>query len=1095
MSPIELGQHNKMAKARKRARRASQTKRARKRTKTAQHDASEDEGNEDEEVYDVEAIVGKKGNKYCIKWKGYEEVTWESTENLTNCKELIRKFEEDNAKKDGGPQAPKEPATTLISAKPTASASSVPASNEVMVTGPLCEANNSANEEEAGHVMFIDEETKESENFEAAEDRTRASRSTANRMISYASKSDDESDSEDAEAGENAPTRDDQLLDVLTDVAEARSLQTQAAKSKKSVQARGGRTLSSKSAVGGIERSLIGKLVAYSPRTDTWMVHKAYEVVGSTYITERICNFIYSKKQGLYEIRWLDSMFQNRVEKVDLHVVKIGRQNFEKLNRYKATPRWTRLCQPEPGCEIDMECEIDDLVEFEAFDSRQNVPVSLSEVEQIKNMTFDPDASMRSPTLLHTSQDGSIDTQVKQEFQHLFEHSASASFFAYLPVYFWKQVLEHTNEQAKAKKLAIGEPFTIHELMTFLGVMWFMSAVDKGEYANYWGEQVESAIFGASSCSLDTVMPLRRLKALRSAFSFRRSSEITEVDLKRDSAVRVRPLLNVLKLTGSRYVDVGRNLAVDEASVASRSKYARHLIVYNPRKPTGKYHFKLYMCCCATSWIALNFRLHCESTLEDRLENVADGSEIQDLREDIKDSAKTRQIVLEIVRPFYDTFRIVNCDNYYTSVQLLEALRLKGLYCRGTVKRLSKHFPRHVVLGEPNKADKNANKSKNKRTIGSNDEVDEDEREVEGVGQITTAAGPVARIDGEVKRGDYLQAVSKQHKIVAASWCDGNIVTIISNADATTISTVKRLVKGEKVSVPAPTCIKEYNQHMQGVDRNDQVRARFSVADGHSFKKWYKKLGLAIIDIARVNAFLTRRLYRKEQCDERDSHRRFLIELIQEMISGRWQDAPSDDAMLFGDADQFDEMRSPRAPTASPATPSRVSSMQAFSPASNRMECSGVESMQIFGQTRRKRMCIICRLEGRKDTVTTEFCVEHKVCLCKRVYPDATNAYGCQRTEWTCWEKFHKFYIDKDVFTKAGCVKRTSAIFKEKKMWEAEESRQRGGNRAASDRSLSYTEYDMEVPTPSSVDPATPAPSFTGTVTPTPSFDFSSHVV
>ena len=57
-----------MAKARKRARRASQTKRARKRTKAAQHDASEDEGNEDEEVYDVEAIVGKKGNEYCIKW-------------------------------------------------------------------------------------------------------------------------------------------------------------------------------------------------------------------------------------------------------------------------------------------------------------------------------------------------------------------------------------------------------------------------------------------------------------------------------------------------------------------------------------------------------------------------------------------------------------------------------------------------------------------------------------------------------------------------------------------------------------------------------------------------------------------------------------------------------------------------------------------------------------------------------------------------------------------------------------------------------------------------------------------------------------------
>ena len=346
------------------------------------------------------------------------------------------------------------------------------------------------------------------------------------------------------------------------------------------------------------------------------------------------------KKQGLYEIRWLDSMFQNRVEKVDLAVVKKGRQNYEHLQEQMAgrgdTPRWRRLLQASQGCEIDDE-EIDELVEYRPFDTDEVVAESVAEVEGIKNMSFDPEATMRAPSNLFEHEDGSTETRVKPEFEELFEHSASSSFFAYLPLYFWKQVLVHINEQAKTLIRDFRDPFTLHELMTFLGILWFMSVADKGEYANYWGEQMESAIFGTVSSSLDGVMTLRRFKALRTAFCFRKSTDMSIEDLQRDAAFRLRPLLNVLKLTGSRYVNVGRNLAVDEASVAARSKYARHIIVYNPRKPTGKYHFKLYMVCYATSWIALNFRLHCESTLNDRLESITEPSDVAMLEDELKD--------------------------------------------------------------------------------------------------------------------------------------------------------------------------------------------------------------------------------------------------------------------------------------------------------------------------------------------------------------------------------------------------------------------------------------------------------------------------
>lgn len=92
--------------------------------------------------------------------------------------------------------------------------------------------------------------------------------------------------------------------------------------------------------------------------------------------------------------------------------------------------------------------------------------------------------------------------------------------------------------------------------------------------------------------------------------------------------------------------------------------------------------------------------------------------------------------------------------------------------------------------------------------------------------------------------------------------------------------------------------MKQYNQYMQGVDCLDQIRARFSIADGHSYKKWHKKLDLALIDIARSNAYLTRRLV-VDMAKQRDPHRAFVIELASELISGRWADAQSDGRMAF----------------------------------------------------------------------------------------------------------------------------------------------------------------------------------------------------
>lgn len=263
----------------------------------------------------------------------------------------------------------------------------------------------------------------------------------------------------------------------------------------------------------------------------------------------------------------------------------------------------------------------------------------------------------------------------------------------------------------------------------------------------------------------------------------------------------------------------------------------------------------------------MNFRLHWVSDISDRLDGVVSPRETQALSDEVAELSLIRKCVLEVARPFYKTRRIVNSDNCYTSVQLLIALRLKGLYARGTVRKTSAHFPRHVLLEKK-----------------------------------------------DCSRGVSRQGVSTDHSMVAASWYDSAIVTVISNADPSTLTTVTRQVRVEQRSFSAPTCIKEYSASMQCVDRMDQIRARFSLADGHSFKKWHKKLALALDDVARSNAYLTRRLV-VDLSKARDSHRDFIVELCSELISGKWKEAPSERLMFYSDTASGEELPSHASPS------------------------------------------------------------------------------------------------------------------------------------------------------------------------------------
>ena len=163
---------------------------------------------------------------------------------------------------------------------------------------------------------------------------------------------------------------------------------------------------------------------------------------------------------------------------------------------------------------------------------------------------------------------------------------------------------------------------------------------------------------------------------------------------------------------------------------------------------------------------------------------------------------------------------------------------------------------------------------------------------------------------------------------------------------------------------------------------------------------------------------------------DRDLHRDFVAELISELISGEWEQAPSDEMMLFDDEIWMN--RKPQTPVAS------EKEKRTKSPASvNVSACSGKSSKVVITEgSWKKRQCIICRWEGRKNaTVVTQYCEEHKVCLCQNKYAreEGTEALVCPQLNLNCWEKFHQFYLQKGLFTDKGHVKSSSALCKEKK--------------------------------------------------------------
>eukprot|EP00978_Attheya_sp_CCMP212_P002545 scaffold5157_cov34-Attheya_sp.AAC.1 len=256
-------------------------------------------------------------------------------------------------------------------------------------------------------------------------------------------------------------------------------------------------------------------------------------------------------------------------------------------------------------------------------------PASSKAPEKIHNITWHRDTALPE----HPDKSNFGCTKIKVGATSKFDTPLN-SFLAFLPIPIWETMVEYSNINAQQKKTAhpkgwiSGHPWNkdlcLEELMTFWSILFEMTLhpTPGRQYNHMWSK---STLYPFTQC-----MAITRFRQIRSIIHLN-DNECKHTS-KKDSLVKIRPLLQVLKQTLASHIDVGDELALDEASLASKSKFGRGFIMYNPMKPGGKFHYRFYFVCEADNYNLVRFIMHTRTNAD-----LADGFNTS-LDDDISDT-------------------------------------------------------------------------------------------------------------------------------------------------------------------------------------------------------------------------------------------------------------------------------------------------------------------------------------------------------------------------------------------------------------------------------------------------------------------------
>ena len=332
---------------------------------------------------------------------------------------------------------------------------------------------------------------------------------------------------------------------------------------------------------------------------------------------------------------------------------------------------------------------------------------------------------------------------IKPEYMEGKFDTPVSSFFSFLPTRMWEKVCYESNTHAheimhqSGKRYISGhywrQDIVIDEMMQFIGLLIQMTLqpLPGRTYTYYWSKP---KLFTWVDC-----MPLSRFKQIRGCLHF--NTSLGPNEKSSDPLQKIRPIYATIQDRIGRFTQLGSEFSLDEATAACRSAYGRHLIVFNPMKNCGKFHFRFYLLCCSTTYVCVKLRIHVRTDAmveEDKF--LSETTTTEDGVKEVGSMKVLNQLIMDMARPLYGKGITLNFNNYYASPCIAIQLLRNTVFCRGTLRRNRRLIPQYILF----------NKSEAK---------------------------------GKDSRGRIKIAVNRRFGLVAAGWIDGNPVHMISSAD------------------------------------------------------------------------------------------------------------------------------------------------------------------------------------------------------------------------------------------------------------------------------------------------------------------------
>ena len=261
-------------------------------------------------------------------------------------------------------------------------------------------------------------------------------------------------------------------------------------------------------------------------------------------------------------------------------------------------------------------------------------------------------------------------------------------------------------------------------------------------------------------------------------------------DRNYDKLFKVRPLLDAVSTTFRQEYRPSKFLSVDEGMVKYKGRLG--FKQYMPMKPV-KRGIKIWVLANSTNGYLYAMQVYT---------GKRDGGQ--------PEHGLGHCVVSDLVGHLQGKNYHIFCDNFFTSVRLVEDLLAKNLYLCGTTRSNRTDFPADL---KPNK--------------------------------------PAVKA---LRRGESI--FRRKGNIVAIVWKDKEVVSFISTqCNVRGDETVRRKQKdGTYIEVPTIPTVTLYNKYMGGVDHNDQMRQYYETS--RRAKKWWRYLFWFCVDVSIVNAHI-----------------------------------------------------------------------------------------------------------------------------------------------------------------------------------------------------------------------------------------------